>query len=340
MVKLNGRLRVATIVSVLRYPASVLVCVVFLTLAACRDDGAKLEPVRFAVLTPGSSTAILEFAKDKGLFAKAGIDLQIRYFYGGGNEGSVAIAGGQIDAGSYGPPVFTAIVRGLKIKILAATSKPGHKGSILVARPEIRTVEDLRGKIVATTTKSMSPYQQVQTILAAHGLTEKDWIVQPSNGGTGFPLLKSGQVQATLLGELDLSLAEKGGFGHALDTSGKYLEDYQSSFVFGYKPFLQSKPELAKAFVKSFFDAREFARANFEEYFAYARKKYGTKYDSTDFRRSLLEAQEDWGDGSVDTVAVNRYLRYMVGWGDFKKIEIDTLKDATLYDLRFLSEKN
>jgi len=33
---------------------------------------------------------------------------------------------------------------------------------------------------------------------------------------------------------------------------------------------------------------------------------------------------------------VRTYLRYMVGWGDFKKIEVDTLQDKTLFDLRFL----
>src|ERR1035437_4975669 len=145
--------------------------------AGCKNSTDKsMEIVRFAVLTPGVSTAVLEFAKDSGLFRKEGIDLQLRYFFGGGNEGNVAIAGGQVDLGSYGPPVYTAIVRGLKIKILAATTKPGHKGSILVGRPEIKRVEDLRGKVIATTTKSMSPYQQVQTILAAHGMNETDFV--------------------------------------------------------------------------------------------------------------------------------------------------------------------
>ena len=72
---------------------------------SCKDQAVKLEPVRFAVLTPGVGTASLEFARDQGLFKKAGIDLQLKYFQGGGNEGNVAIAGGQIDAGNYGPPV-------------------------------------------------------------------------------------------------------------------------------------------------------------------------------------------------------------------------------------------
>lgn len=307
-----------------------------LLLFGCQDGKTKLEPVRFAVLTPGASTAPLEFARDQGLFKKAGIDLQLNYFQGGGNEGNVAIAGGQIDAGNYGPPVYTAIVRGLKIKILAATTKPGHKGSILVAAPSIKSVEELKGKVIATTNKSMSPYQHVQTILRAHGLSERDFVLQPSNGGSGFPLLKSGQVQATLLGELDLSLAEKGGFGHALDTSGKYLKDYQSNFLFGYVPFLEKKPELAKTFIRTFFESRTYAREHFEEFFAYARNKYGKKYDSLAFRQSLIEAQDEWGDGTIDTAAVRTYLRYMVGWGDFQKIEIDTLKDETLFDLRFL----
>jgi len=324
----------------LRFPCSLAAPIALCTLLmSCKDQAVKLEPVRFAVLTPGVGTASLEFARDQGLFKKAGIDLQLKYFQGGGNEGNVAIAGGQIDAGNYGPPVYTAIVRGLKIRILAATTKPGHKGSILVARPEIKTVEDLRGKVIATTNKSMSPYQHVQTILRAHGLSERDFVLQPSNGGSGLPLLKSGQVQATLLGELDLSLAVKGGFGHALDTSGKYLKDYQSNFLFGYAPFLEKNPELAKTFIRTFFESRLYARDHFEEFFAYARNKYGKKYDSLTFRKYLQQTQDDLSDGTIDTAAVHNYLRYMVGWGDFQKIEIDTLKDATLFDLRFLPKR-
>lgn len=307
-------------------------------LGGCKEKKtAALEVVRFAVLTPGTSTAPLEFAVEKGLFRDSGIDLQLKYFYGGGNEGNVAIAGGQIDFGSYGPPVFTAIVRGLKIRILAATSKPAHRGSILVAKPEFKSVKELKGKVIATTTKSMSPYQHVQTILEAHGIKETEFVLQPSHGGTGLQLLKSGQADATTLSELDLSIAEKGGFGHALDTSGKYLEDYQSSFLFGRKDVLESNPELARRFVGAFFESRRLAAANFEEFFAFARSKYGKKYDSIPFRKALLQAQEDWGDGSVDTTATRRYLRYMVAWGDFKPVEIDTLQDATLFDLRFLN---
>lgn len=308
-------------------------------MTGCRKQQSSIRPVRFAVLTPGSGTAVLEFARDKGLFRERGIDLQIRYFYSGGSEGNVAIAGGQIDAGNYGPPVFTAIVRGLKIRILAATSAPGHKGSILVARPEIKTVEELRGKIIATSQRSQSPYQHVVTILQAHGLGPKDFVLQPAQGGSGFALLKSNQAQATLLGELELSLAEKGGYGHALDTSGKYLKDYQSGFLFGYQPFLEKNPDLARDFVQAYFDSRKFARDHFEEFFRYARDKYGKKYDSTAYRNSLLETQREWNDGLIDTGAVRTYLRYMVAWGDFKKIEVDTLQDKTLYDLRFLPKR-
>jgi len=70
-----------------------------------------------------------------------------------------------------------------------------------------------------------------------------------------------------------LSLAEKGGFGHALDTSGKYLKDYQSGFLFGNQPFLRDHPETARSFVRTFFDARRFAQDHFEDFFAFAREK-------------------------------------------------------------------
>jgi ABC-type nitrate/sulfonate/bicarbonate transport system substrate-binding protein len=298
----------------------------------------EAQEVRFAVLSPGAATAVLEFGRDSGVFLKHGIALKIRYFYGGGNEGNAAIASGQLDAGAYGPPILTAIVRGLPIKIVAATAPPKARGSILAARPEIKSVADLKGKVLATSNRSMSPYQHAITILKAHGLGERDFKLLVANGSNSVQLLRTGQAQGAILSELDLAFARTHGFAHGLDTSGKYLGDYQASFIFASERFLKDKPDLAVGLLRAFFESREYARARPEAFFAYAYAKYGEKYAAELYRESLAKAQEDWSmDGAIDVSAVRLYLGYMVGWGDFRQSEVDSIPDGRLFDLSFLA---
>jgi NitT/TauT family transport system substrate-binding protein len=288
-------------------------------------------------LSPGTGTAYLEYAVNHGIFSKYGIDLKLQYFLNGGNEGNAAIASGQIDAGSYGPPVLTAIVRGLKIKIIGSPSDSISDGSILAAGPSIKTVEDLKGKIVATTTKGMSPYQHAFTILEHHGLSAADVNFRPANGNIGVQLLKSGQADASILGELDLGLAKRLGFAHPLDTSGKYLGAYQSNFFFASQRFIDEHPAELQSLVKALYEANAFAENNFEGYLSYVMKKYTQIYDTADVRlllqKNLRERNKNF---TVYPYAVRQYLNYMVKWEDFKPEEVSSLSDERLFDLRFI----
>jgi ABC-type nitrate/sulfonate/bicarbonate transport system substrate-binding protein len=319
--------------------AFVLALVLFVV-SSCNKPKPTLQTIQFAVLSPGLGTAYLEFGNTHGLFTKRNIDLQVRYFLGGGNEGNAAIASGQIDAGTYGPPVLTAIVRGLHIKIIGSTSDTVSIGSILCGRPQIKRVEDLRGKIVATSTKGMSPYQHVFTILEHHGLTDKDVKLRPAHGNVGMQLLKAGQADAATLGELDLEIAQKTGFAHPLDTSGKYFEAYQSGYIFASQKLINDRPQVVADLVMALVESNKYAIDNFEVYFDYARKKYAMAYDSVHVRNYLKRILEIKNiDFTVYPWAVRKYLDYMVKWGDFTQEEIDSLNDSTLFDLRFLPQQ-
>jgi ABC-type nitrate/sulfonate/bicarbonate transport system substrate-binding protein len=322
-------------------PAILLILIIaMMGLISCNKPKSSLTTINFAVLSPGIGTAYLEFARDQGVFAKRNIDLKIQYFLGGGNEGNSAIASGQIDAGTYGPPVLTAIVRGLKIKIIGSTSDTISDGSILAGRPSIKKVEDLKGKVIATTTKGMSPYQHTFTILEHHGLKASDVLLRPAQGNVGMQLLKAGQADAAILGELDLGIALKNGFAHPLDTSGKYLGAYQSNFIFASQKLIDQKPAVVSELVSALVEANQLVTDDFERYFAYVKKTYGKAYDSTQLSNYLKKTHGIKNlDFRVYPSAVHRYLELMVKWEDFKQVEVDSLKDSRLYDLRFLPPK-
>jgi ABC-type nitrate/sulfonate/bicarbonate transport system substrate-binding protein len=316
----------------------ILLISVFLS---CSNKEPLLTTINFAVLSPGLGTAYLEYARDNGIFSKRGIELKIQYFRSGGNEGNAAIASGQIHAGTYGPPVLTAIVRGLKLKIIGSTSDTVTVGSILAGTPSIKTVEDLKDKVVASSMKGQSPYHNLITILAKHGLTESDVKMRPSQSG-GLQLLKSGQVDAALLGELDLSFAVSQGIAHPLDTSGKYLESYQSGYIFATQKLIDTDPDLVRKILSGIRDANLLAINNFDKFFNYTQTKYASpNYKPDDVRTYLKRVLEIKNlDLIVYPKAVRRYLNYMVQWGDFKQAEVDSTTDSKLFDLQFLPSQS
>lgn len=308
------------------------------TLNSCKPkaDANAPFPVRFAVLAPGVGTAYLEFAKEKGVFATKGIDLQLNYCLNGGNEGNAAIASGQIDAGSYGPPVLTAIVRGLKLKIISATTDTINTGSILAGGPNIKSVNDLRGKIVATTTKGMAPYQHTFTILEQYGITAKDVKLMPANGNLGVGMLKSGQADGAILSELDLAWAQKLGFAHPLDTSGKYLGSYQQMYVFASDKLLKENFDKAQKLQEAIVEANQIAQDSFPAYFSYVRQKYGQEYDSLSLDAYLRKNLKDNSHFTIYPNAVRNYMQLMVKWEDFKQSEVDAVTNEKLFDPRFV----
>jgi len=82
-------------------------------------------------------------------------------------------------------------------------------------------------------------------------------------------------------------------------------------------------------------EARSYAVEHFEDYSAYAYKRYGKAYPLDAFRKSLRDAQAEQGDGAIDTIAVHNALRSAVEWGDYKPHEI-LIPDERFFDLRFL----
>jgi NitT/TauT family transport system substrate-binding protein len=87
----------------------------------------------------------LYYGKRLGLFAARGIDLRIRYCWGG-PELAGAMAAGEILIGEMGmPPFLRALSDGLKAKVVGS-SVIQQLDHYLVGRPEIAGLEGLRGR--------------------------------------------------------------------------------------------------------------------------------------------------------------------------------------------------
>src|SRR5262247_4239625 len=122
--------------------------VLFLMISAT-PLSAQLKKVRFS--TTGISISDLPFkvAQLKGFWREEGLDVETILIRGA--VGMQALLGGSVDYTSASGSTIAAAVRGLPVKLVfISSSKPQFE---LMAQKEIRSVAELRGKLVGISSR-------------------------------------------------------------------------------------------------------------------------------------------------------------------------------------------
>jgi NitT/TauT family transport system substrate-binding protein len=137
----------------------------------------KLIKVRYAQLSKAVLNIYIPFAAEHGIFKKHGIDLEAINFDNGGPEALAAVASGQAEMGSFGTPSLTGISKNIPYKIVAA---PVDRQTtfVLVATPKIKTIQDLKGKVIATGGVGSGPHQALLKILEANNIKKDEVKIQ------------------------------------------------------------------------------------------------------------------------------------------------------------------
>ncbi|HSE90396.1 MAG TPA: ABC transporter substrate-binding protein, partial [Candidatus Binatia bacterium] len=134
--------------------------VLFLAIGAT-PISAQLKKVRFS--TTGISTSDIPFkvAQLKGFWREEGLDVEVILIRGA--VGMQALLGGSVDYTSASGSTIAAAVRGLPVKLVFISSaKPMFE---LVSQAQIKSVQDLKGKIVGISSRGGSNDLMMQLIL-------------------------------------------------------------------------------------------------------------------------------------------------------------------------------
>ena len=170
------------------------------------------ELVKVPVQIPSISPAVSAFAlaRDRGYYRQEGLDVQLVLIPSA--LGMQALLAGNIKFSTAGGSGLLPILRGAPVKYVFTTfSRPMFW---LYARPEIRTVENLKGKKVGVSGIGSGPDSLLREILKKHGLDGgRDVIVLPVGSGTGrFFALQAGSVDAAMLSVPANLLAQDAGY--------------------------------------------------------------------------------------------------------------------------------
>ena len=237
--------------SLYRFYASVFLGVLFSSSSTLWS--AETFRVGFPSLATGFAPSWV--AADKGIWKKHGLDVELIFLRGGSRTVS-ALIGGSVDfiiGSDLG--VTTAILQG------AALTRVG----VMVTQPGIKTVRDLRGKIVGITPGRDAAYARVVKLLRDNGMDASKDVTFLSVGDGGpaarVAALSSGVIHATMFTPPSDRISEKAGMrilakidvanvGGGLNTSSAVLQ--------------KSRPQLLR-FLRGYMEAIQYLQNNKDE---------------------------------------------------------------------------
>jgi NitT/TauT family transport system substrate-binding protein len=190
------------------------ILIMLLALVSARDTrAAAARPLRIAFLFTSGTMASLWMAKESGAFAREGLDVEMISM--GSTLALPALLANEVDVIQVSAaPVITASVRGFDVVFIA-----GMLNTMiwdLYARPEIKSAEQLRGKIVGTDRPGSPVAYGTLVALRKLGLSSRDVQLRPFGGSVQVAsALQSGQIAAGAAGPPISFHVERSGF-HSL----------------------------------------------------------------------------------------------------------------------------
>lgn len=155
-------------------------------------------PTKATIHVPSKSLSLMPyyFGKDKGFFAAEQIEPQLVMM--APPTAIAALVAGELDFSSTTGAATSAIMRGLPIRrMFYVQQDPVH---VLLAQPEIKSVEALAGKIVGVTALTDAVGMSTSVILRAHGIEAgKVTLLAMQVTDNAIKALTTKKVAATLL---------------------------------------------------------------------------------------------------------------------------------------------
>ena len=248
---------------------------------------AQLRKINIAYTATSPYQAVLIVAKEVGLFKKHNLDPTL-VFTTGGSLGIQAMIGGDVAMTlSDGSSSVGSKLAGVDVLVIASLLNTFPYS--LIALPEIKKVDQLRGTKVAVSRFGSATDLSVKMALARVGLNaEKDvTLLQIGVQTARFAALQSRNVQATIITPPFTLTARKLGYQTLLDMAELNIP-FQLTALLALRPYLKSNPDTVLSVIRTLSEAIHF----------YKREKEATikilgRYLKTDDREALEETHRE-----------------------------------------------
>jgi ABC-type nitrate/sulfonate/bicarbonate transport system substrate-binding protein len=215
-------------------------------------------------------------AMDKGFFKEEGLDA--RFVELAGRPLMTAGLSGNVDFIPIPSGGAQAVLKGAKLKYIVGESlKPQW---IIVTKPEIKKVEDLRGKTLGYARVGAADYDEGATTLDRffNMKVGRDYkVIQFQGEPERIAALSNGDIAGALVSVPRAYQAKQAGF-HVLLRTGDYLPRAGGTF-WSTEEFFQKNPETVKKFIRAIAKGVMYYRDNKEGSYATMKEHLGVKSD-------------------------------------------------------------
>lgn len=258
-----------------------------------------MEPVIWGVPSFWIERFPLYYGRWRGFFQQRGIDLEIRYYWGGPAL-AAAVAQGKVWIGEMGlPPFLKAYSGGLAARVIGSSTIQ-QLDHYLVARPHISKMTDLKGRRVGILTAGSCDEYFARSMLKASELdpgTDVELVSLGSAYGdvrcfSPSPESVLPRVDAGFLVEPFVARAERLGWVRILAVVRDFFPSYQWGIILAHKAALERKVDLIRRAMDGFRASCRGIVQHPEEAASFGAQVF--RIPREDFRRALLRDLEHW----------------------------------------------
>ncbi len=229
----------------------------------------------------GSTSLPFVIAEEKGFFKAEGVNAIVVIM-----QNQVVVNGvvaRNVDYGGTFSNFVGAAISGLPVRIvMSAMDGSDH---YLVASPNVKRVEDLKGKNFGISSFGGTPHSEAIMILRKHGMNpEKDvTFLQIGGSATRFAALESGAIQAAMLVPPFNNFATKRGF-HQLMSFNEIMSIPLGGLAVHMQKMKEKPDEIVKM-IRAVLRATDYIRTRKPEILSFLETKWGIK--EADVRESI-----------------------------------------------------
>ena len=250
--------------------------------AAASSSAPAQDKLNFAYISPNAgSSSVLWIAKDAGIFKKHGLDVNVIYIEGTPKALMSLFAGELHVVAGTGPAVASAKVRGADASMIMGFEVilPYY----LVAQPNIKSIEELKGKTGANHTAATSADFAIRLGLKSIGLDPDKDVNLRVVGATNLRLIMMQQKQAdfTIIGSTEREEAEKIGLKVITDLASKKIP-YPHSGLISSQKLLKERRDVMLRFGRATVESIHFFKNNKPQTLAILKKYAKTDLTTLD----------------------------------------------------------
>jgi NitT/TauT family transport system substrate-binding protein len=230
--------------------ALLILCISILTACQGSQTTQTTTPLRIEFTQSWGDYTLL-VAQEQGFFEKFGVQVEPVY-YDVFSDTYPDLAAGQIDGALIAVGDVINVNRNARMKVVAVLDNGGDNA--IVVGPEIKSVQDLRGKTIGMVIGSQYEMTIVE-MLQSEGMSLSDVNIVVMDPKDALASLEGGQVQAAYTREPFLSDALSNGYTILYPQEQRYL--FPNLIVFN-KSIVDERPEEVRAFLKGWFQGVEY----------------------------------------------------------------------------------